>query len=83
MRRQLSVRRMQSSSYHSGWIRHPDRRTPRLAQFDPPKASSLNYVAGWKIPNAMIAPVSAQGEDCFYSQSPIHILADVNGWFSN
>jgi hypothetical protein len=47
-----------------------------------PNASSLNYVAGQTIPNAVIAPVSAQGEVCFYSQSPTHILADVNGWFS-
>ena len=48
-----------------------------------PNASSLNYVAGQTIPNAVIAPVSAQGEVCFYSQSPTHILADVNGWFAN
>jgi hypothetical protein len=48
-----------------------------------PNASSLNYVAGQTIPNAVIAPVSAQGEVCFFSQSPTHILADVNGWFSN
>jgi hypothetical protein len=48
-----------------------------------PNASSLNYVAGQTIPNAVIAPVSAQGEVCFFSQSPTHILADVNGWFAN
>jgi hypothetical protein len=47
-----------------------------------PNASSLNYVAGQTIPNAVIAPVSAQGEVCFFSQSPTHILADVNGWFA-
>ncbi len=27
--------------------------------------------------NAVIAPVSAQGEVCFYSQAPVHLLADV------
>ena len=48
-----------------------------------PLASSLNYVAGQTIPNAVIAPVSAQGEVCFYSTQPTHVLADVNGWFSN
>ena len=48
-----------------------------------PNASSLNYVAGETIPNAVIAPVSAQGEVCFFSTQPTHILADVNGWFSN
>ncbi len=48
-----------------------------------PNASSLNYTAGQTIPNAVIAPVSAQGEVCFFSTQPTHILADVNGWFSN
>ena len=48
-----------------------------------PNASSLNYTAGETIPNAVIAPVSAQGEVCFFSTQPTHILADVNGWFSN
>ena len=45
--------------------------------------SNLNFVSGQTIPNAVIAPVSDQGEVCFYSQSPTHILADVNGWFAN
>ena len=48
-----------------------------------PNASSLNYTAGQTIPNAVIAPVSAQGEVCFFSTQPTHILADVNGWFAN
>ncbi|CAM8656910.1 hypothetical protein MCEKE4_01934 [Acidimicrobiia bacterium] len=48
-----------------------------------PNASSLNYVAGQTVPNAVIAPVSAQGDVCFYSQAPVHLLADVNGWFAN
>ncbi|CAM8622279.1 hypothetical protein MCEKE4_00132 [Acidimicrobiia bacterium] len=48
-----------------------------------PNASSLNYTTGQTVPNAVIAPVSAQGEVCFYSQAPVHLLADVNGWFSN
>ena len=47
-----------------------------------PLASSLNYVPGQTVANAVIAPVSAQGEVCFYSQSPTHLLADVNGWFA-
>jgi hypothetical protein len=48
-----------------------------------PNASSLNYVAGQTVPNAVIAPVSAQGDVCFYSQAPVHLLADVNGWFAS
>jgi titin len=47
-----------------------------------PNASSLNYTAGQTIPNAVVTAVSAQGEVCFYSQSPTHLLADVNGWFN-
>jgi hypothetical protein len=48
-----------------------------------PNASSLNYTAGQTVPNAVVTAVSAQGEVCFYSQSPTHLLADVNGWFAN
>jgi hypothetical protein len=47
-----------------------------------PNASSLNYVAGQTVPNAVIAAVSDQGEVCFYSKAPVHLLADVNGWFA-
>ena len=46
-----------------------------------PDSSTLNYVAGQTVPNAVIAPVSAGGEVCFYSQAHTHLLADVNGWF--
>ncbi len=47
-----------------------------------PGASNLNFVAHQTVPNAVIAPVSAAGEVCFYSNSPTHLLADVNGWFA-
>ena len=46
-----------------------------------PDASSLNFVAGQTVPNAVIAPVSAQGEVCFYSNAKTHLIADVNGYF--
>jgi hypothetical protein len=48
----------------------------------PPNASSLNFVAGQTVPNAVIAPVSASGDVCFFSTQPTHILADINGWFA-
>ncbi len=48
---------------------------------DRPLASSLNYVAGQTIPNAVIAPISDTGEVCFYSSQRVDILADLNGWF--
>ncbi|MCU1396216.1 MAG: hypothetical protein JWM34_4644 [Ilumatobacteraceae bacterium] len=47
-----------------------------------PNASNLNFVAGQTVPNAVLAPVSANGEICLYSSVDTHLLADVNGWFS-
>jgi hypothetical protein len=47
-----------------------------------PLAANLNYVANQTVPNAVIAPVSAEGEVCFFSLVDTHIVVDVNGWFS-
>ena len=44
--------------------------------------SSLNFGAGETIANAIIAPVSATGTVCFYSQAPVDLVVDVNGWFA-
>jgi hypothetical protein len=30
----------------------------------------------------VIAPVSAGGEVCFFSNVNTHLIADVNGWFA-
>jgi hypothetical protein len=43
--------------------------------------SSLNYVKGQTVPNAVIAPLSPDGKVCFYAQRDVDLLADVNGWF--
>jgi hypothetical protein len=48
-----------------------------------PTVSSLNYVAGQTVPNAVIAPLSPDGEVCFFSQVDTHLIADVNAWFAN
>lgn len=48
---------------------------------DRPMASSLNFVAGQTVPNAVIAPVSSAGEVCLHSSVSAYLLADVNGWF--
>ena len=48
-----------------------------------PGVSSVNFVSGQVVPNAVIAPVSASGEVCFFSNTPTHVLADVNGWFGS
>jgi bacillolysin len=47
-----------------------------------PLASNLNYVRGQVVPNAVIAPVSAEGDVCFFSSAGTHLLADINGWFA-
>jgi hypothetical protein len=46
-----------------------------------PLASNLNFVSGQTVPNAVIAPVAADGKVCFYASAPTHLIADVNGWF--
>ena len=46
-----------------------------------PDASNLNFTAGQTIPNSVIAPVSANGEVCFYVYGTAHLLADVSGYF--
>ncbi len=46
-----------------------------------PDASNLNYVLNQTVPNAVIAPVSANGEVCFYTYARTHLIADVNGYF--
>ena len=47
-----------------------------------PNASNLNFTSNQIIPNAVIAPVSANGKVCFYVYGKAHLLADVNGWFA-
>ena len=46
-----------------------------------PDASNLNFVTGQTVPNSVIAPVSANGEVCFYVYGTTHLLADVSGVF--
>ncbi|MEI6496569.1 MAG: hypothetical protein WCO88_07840, partial [Actinomycetota bacterium] len=47
-----------------------------------PTVSSVNFVAGQTVANAVVAPVSAQGTVCFYSSVPAHLVVDMNGWFA-
>ena len=46
-----------------------------------PDVSNLNFVSGQTIPNSVIAPVSDDGEVCFYVYGKTHLLADVSGYF--
>ncbi len=50
---------------------------------DRPLTSSLNYTAGQIVPNAVLAPVSSDGEVCFYSSADAHLVVDVNAWYSS
>ncbi|CAB4810665.1 unannotated protein [freshwater metagenome] len=46
-----------------------------------PDVSSLNFVTGQTIPNAVIAPISPAGTICFYVYGQADVIADVNGVF--
>ncbi|MCU1393990.1 MAG: peptidase thermolysin [Ilumatobacteraceae bacterium] len=45
----------------------------------PPTASSVNYVAGSTIPNAVVVKIGNGGQVCFYTQSPVQLVVDANG----
>ena len=48
----------------------------------PPNSSNLNFVSGQTIANMVVAPLSANGEVCFYVYGEAHVLADITGWLS-
>jgi serine protease len=48
-----------------------------------PVASNLNHTANQTIANAVIVPVDTNGEICFDTEAPTHLLADINGWFAS
>jgi hypothetical protein len=46
------------------------------------EVSSLNYVAGQTVSNAVLTSPSPTGTICIFSQTPADVIVDVNGWFS-
>jgi hypothetical protein len=46
-----------------------------------PDASNLNFESGQTVPNAVITPVSSNGEVCFYVYGSADLIADINGYF--
>ena len=46
-----------------------------------PNASSLNYLAGQTVANAVLVKVGGAGKVCFYSQAATHLVVDSNGAF--
>ena len=47
-----------------------------------PEVSSLNFVSGTTVANAVITPVSSVGEICVFVYGKADVLIDVNGYFS-
>jgi hypothetical protein len=47
----------------------------------PPTASNLNFVPGSTNPNLVMSKLSADGKICLFTSNPIHLVADVNGYF--
>ena len=46
-----------------------------------PTASTLNFVTGQTIANAVLAKVGSGGNVCIYTTADTHLLVDVSGWF--
>ncbi|WP_208027901.1 hypothetical protein [Rhabdothermincola sediminis] len=47
-----------------------------------PLASSLNWQAGWTIPNAVTARIGSSGKvSIFNNRGSVHVIADVSGWY--
>jgi hypothetical protein len=47
-----------------------------------PTVSSLNWVAGWTIPNAVTAKIGTGGNIRMYNNlGNVHVIADVAGWY--
>ena len=46
-----------------------------------PTTSSLNAVAGETTPVMVMAAVGAGGKVCLFTQRPVHLIADLSGWF--
>ncbi|MEN9505219.1 MAG: hypothetical protein RI958_1145 [Actinomycetota bacterium] len=49
---------------------------------DRKEVSSVNFSAGATVANAVIAPVSDTGKVCFYANTPVDVVVDVNGWYA-
>ncbi len=48
----------------------------------PPDTSSLNFVSGAIVSNAVVTPLSGAGALCLYVHGQANLLVDVNGWFT-
>ncbi|MCU1396999.1 MAG: hypothetical protein JWN62_108, partial [Acidimicrobiales bacterium] len=46
-----------------------------------PTASNLNLAPGGISPNLVMSKIGAGGKVCIYTQSPAHLIADINGYW--
>lgn len=49
---------------------------------DRPHVSTANYGIGDAVSNGAQLPLSAAGTLCIYALTPVHVVVDVNGWWS-
>jgi hypothetical protein len=49
---------------------------------DIPATSTVNYEAGDAIANGSQIPLSASGQLCVFVSNNVHVIVDVNGWWS-
>ncbi|MCU1391093.1 MAG: hypothetical protein JWL72_4431 [Ilumatobacteraceae bacterium] len=47
-----------------------------------PSTSTVNYGAGNAVANGAQMPLSTTGQLCIYSSRSVHVIVDVNGWWS-
>jgi hypothetical protein len=47
------------------------------------EVSNLNYTSGQTVANAVIASLSLTDTICVYAQTPVDIIIDINGWYSD
>jgi hypothetical protein len=48
----------------------------------PPTKSNGNFAPGRNVANLAVVPLGNDGSFCIYAESPVHLLADVQGYFS-
>ena len=47
-----------------------------------PGVSSVNFGVGEAVANAVIVPPGVNGRVCFDASTPVQVIADINGWFT-
>ena len=48
-----------------------------------PWVSSVNFGVGGSVANAVVVPPGVGGRVCFDASAPVHVIADINGWFAD